>query len=164
MSKAFQDSGHAFQGTGLFAFQVDTGAVVPTVTPSVGHVGRPRRKRYLIEGRLLLLTDEELRAYLVRLLRRKKAEQEAAPEPAQPKRAPQPPPAAEPIAPAEFGLLSPDRRAKPFLRVATALADEKWARSQPAILRALHDLALGLETDALRAAEEDDLEVLLLLD
>ena len=142
------------------------GTVTPpavVIAPDVGHVGKKRRrKRYLIEGRLLLLTDEELHAYLLRLLRRKKQEQ-VPPAPAK-KAQPAPKPAAEPIAVADFGLLSSQMQAQPsYVQIAADLAHERWAKNQPEILRALHDLALGMEADALEAADEDDLEVLLLM-
>jgi hypothetical protein len=143
-------------------------AVTPpvVVTPDVGHVGRrkgqgAKRKRYLIDGRLLLLTDDELHAHLLRLLRRKKAQQEAPPS-ARREAKLAPKAAAEPIiVPADFGLLSPQMQAQPYAQVAADLARENWAQSQPEILRALHELAAGLDAD--RDIDEDDEDVLMLL-
>jgi hypothetical protein len=151
-----------FQGWG------SAGAVTPpvVVTPDVGHVarrgGRPegaKRKRYLIDGRLLLLTDDELHAHLLRLLRRKKAQQEAPPS-ARREAKLAPKAAVEPIiVPADFGLLSPQMQAQPYAQVAADLARENWAQSQPEILRALHELAAGLDADT----DEDDETILLLM-
>jgi hypothetical protein len=73
MAGAFQDTGFAFQGTGVFAFQTVSGVTPPTPdagqTPA-GSAPAKKRRKVVIADRWYLVDDRELAYLLSELVRR----------------------------------------------------------------------------------------------